>query len=317
MALPVLSKTWLFSVNQSIAAQGSVLATSRRILRTIVDSLVGFATNPWTVSGSSDSTTAGMDNTNRWDADSKLVWAGGTRSWIVLRQTGVGATFEVCIDLSSSSSSQLTFVFSHVGFTGGSTSARPTAADEAVVLNNGTWCHGADVASVIHAMQSNDGQLTRVHVVSVSTQQNTFWLIDLPADSSSGWTTPAVVTARGANSGVIGTLSTYNAAAASVGRHTASMNLHWTAEFAGSFVLPSSSNIGNVANELSSSWEVYPIGLACLSSPRRGRHGRMVDIWWAPEGVAHGDTYPGDSSRQFVSFGNMVFPWNGSVPVVA
>jgi hypothetical protein len=317
VALPVLAKTWLYAVNQSIAPQGSALATMRRVLRTLVDSMLGFATSPWAVQGSSDSVTAGMDAVNRWVADANLVWSGGSRSWIVLRQTGIGATFEVCFDLSSGSSQIMTAVVSWVGFSGGSTSARPTAADELIVANNAQWCSGSDVAHVIHAMQADDGSSTRVHVVSQSTLQVSFLLFDLPMDPITGWSTPGVCVVRGATSGTIGTLTNFNSSAFSVGRHSGTMNLHWTAEAAGGSVLPSTGSIGNVANEISSEWAVSPIGVVCLASPRRGRHGRLADIWWAEEGVAHGDTYPNDASRQFVTFGGMVFPWNGSVPVLA
>lgn len=61
MALPTKAKTWQYNVNQAVALQGSIIATSRRLWRTIKNSLIGFATLPWTVRGSSDSVAAGME----------------------------------------------------------------------------------------------------------------------------------------------------------------------------------------------------------------------------------------------------------------
>src|SRR4051812_18235561 len=95
MALPSLSKTWQFCVNQALAALGTALADNRRILRTnIKDILLGGGTwtdssgstitpaGAWQVRGSSDSTAASLlavgaagPGTDRWSSDGALVWA--------------------------------------------------------------------------------------------------------------------------------------------------------------------------------------------------------------------------------------------------
>lgn len=317
MTLPVLTKTWQFNVNQSVAAQGSALASMRRVMRTIVNSLVGFATLPWGVRGSSDSVTAAMDSTNRWIADSNLVWAGGAHSWIVLRQTGVSSTFEICIDLFSGSSGSATVVFSSVGFTGGTTSARPTATDEVVSLAAGVWCTGTDVAHVVHAMQSTDGKATRITVCSQSTILATFFLFDVPLTPVTNWATPVVVHTRGASSGFAITLATMNTGTAAFGRRTVSMPLYFTCEGFLGYPVPSTSLIGGVVNEISGEWDLPSIGLACSTAGNRGVHGGLPDIWWKPEAIGHGDTGPNDITRQFVAMGGVFLPWNGSVVVLA
>ena len=317
MAIPILTKTWQFDVNQSVTAQGSALATMRRVMRTIVDSLVGFATLPWVVRGSSDSVAAAMDSTNRWLADANLVWSGGTHSWIVLRQTGVSATFEICIDLSSGSAGIITVAFSSTGFTGGTTSARPTAADEVVSLSANQWCTGTDVAHVVHAMQSTDGKATRVAVCAQSTTLATFFLFDSPLDPVTNWADPVVVHTKGIGSGFVITLATMNTSTTAWGYQTVAMPLYFTRGGFAGYSMASTSSIGGVGNEISGEWDLPGMGVACSTAGKRGRHGGLADIWWKPEGIGHGDTGPNDVTRQFVAMGGVFLPWDGSVVVLA
>lgn len=317
MALPTLSKTWQFNVNQALAATGTVLLTLRSVMRAFVNSLLGFGSSPWTCRGSSNGVTAGMDLTNRWAADTDLVWAAGTRSWIVLRQTGIGSTFEICIDLNSSNSYFVSMFYSFVGFSGGSVSARPTASDETAVISSGQWTSSVDVAYKLHVLQSSDGKSIRMFCCTSSTVLNSFMAIDVPDNPSTGWTNPLVATWRGGNSGFAITLTTHNTATAAVAKHSGTlMSVYFTAEAFGGTVLPAAANLGNNANEISSEWELYPIGLGSSTVTRRGRIGSLPDIYWKPEGVGHGDTFPNDATRTFVSFGGVVVPWNGSVPAL-
>lgn len=318
MALPVVTKTWQFNVNNSIPAQGSNLLTMRRVMRLLVNALVGFALAPWTVRGSSDSVAAAMDATNRWVADTNLVWAGaGVHSWIVLRQTGISATFEVCIDLFSSTPGNATILVSTVGFTGGTTSARPTATDEVALITGQQWCDNLDIGHVLDVWQSTDGQCTRVAILSQSTNLVGFFLFDRPLDPVTGWTNPWVATVRGIASGACFTLATHYAQAACNGRRTTTMSLYLTAEAYNSSAVPLTTAIGNVVNEISNEWDLPAMGIVCITSGNRGRHGGLADIWWKPEGIAHGDTGPNDISRQFLALGGMFLPWNGTVAVLA
>lgn len=95
----------------------------------------------WTVVGSSDGATAGMDGVDRWTTTftaSKLVRAatGSAHSWIVLQNSTSG--IQVCIDLNGTNSGQcaITYTRSAFPFTGGSITTRPTAAA------NNEWMSG-------------------------------------------------------------------------------------------------------------------------------------------------------------------------------
>jgi len=198
MALPTLTKTWQHNVNNAIAALGSALADNRRLLRSIKNALVGFGTNPWTVRYSSSSAVAGTagDGVDRWSADSDLVWAAAAsaHSWIVLRQTGIATNYEVCFSLEGASATgvaMLAVVSFSAGFTGGSTTARPTATDEQIFTLTNWSGNGADVASRWSVMQSTDGQCTRV-LVCISGSVTLYWIMDRPANPSTGWANPSV-----------------------------------------------------------------------------------------------------------------------------
>jgi len=88
----------------------------------------------WTVEGSSDGVTAGMDATDRWGSTftaSKLVRAteGTAHSWIVLKSpTALG--LRLLINYNGSSEGQAAFTCAPGAYSGGSVTAKPTATNE-------------------------------------------------------------------------------------------------------------------------------------------------------------------------------------------
>lgn len=312
MALPTLTKTWQFNVDNAIAAQGSALADNRRILRSIKDALIGFATNPWTMRYSCNSVTAGTagDTTDRLTTDANFVWAsaGTAHSWFVLRQTGVATNFEVCISCESVSTNgvQLAIVISpSAGFTGGTTTARPTATDEFVVLS-GTWtAQATDTASRWSVLQSTDGQCTRVWGAA-SGSINYVWILDKPANAVTGWSNPSCGWAFGATP----TLNNFTAYNGKMRSGSTNGNVAMGCETAGNAIIPSDTVIGTVANEIDGTWMALPIGISCNTVGIRGRHGTMQDLWFSQSPIPTGDTYP-DVTNQFVEVFPLILPWNG------
>ena len=317
MALPTLSKTWQFNVNNQTTAQGTALADCRKTLRGIKDAMIGFATNPWTVRYSCDSVTAGTagDGVDRWSADTNLVWAnaGTAHSWIVLRQTGIGTTYELLISCENSTPSNLTLLTSISGFSGGSKTARPTATDELTIASSGQWISGGDVSNRWSVMQSTDGQCTRI-LVGYSGIFATLIVLDKPNNPTTGWSTPnfsALYFANGGlNTNTTGVITTIVPLARSrIGSTNGSVSL--TIEGIGNN-FSTDTTIGNIANEVDSSWDMWPLGIACITSGARGRHGSLFDLWAVSTVRASGDMIPADGSNQFAVFGNFVLPWNGS-----
>jgi len=316
MALPTLAKTWQFDVNQTISAQGTALNTGKAIILALKESLIGFAQNPWTVSGSSNSTVAGMDSVDRWASITDIVNSASNHSWIVLRQTGIATNYEICIDFGTGGNTITLAASASAGFTGGSVSARPTATDEAVLISNNIYMSGVDTTHQLHVMQSTDGSCTRAIVWRGGTNLCTFFLFDKATNTVTGWTNPCLSLAQCSTGGIAMTYSSLSLGISSFGRYSGNFTALWTSESVGGSIFPELTNIGTETNSIDNAWSFFPIGIASTTSSNRGRHGSIVDLWWRPISVSNGDTFPNSASnRQFVAFGPLIFPWTNSTDI--
>lgn len=330
MALPTLGKTWQFVPNFAIAATGTALGTNRTILLAIKNFLTTdaaewvdntnvatTAANLWTVRYSCDSVAAGAagDGVDRWDSITDLVWANAAsaHSWIVLRNAAIGSTAEMLIscEAASANGSNLTVCISPTAaFTGGTTTARPTATDEIVVVNNTTWGGVAtvDTSIKLHVMKSTDGECWRVFVCNGG-QANTSWIIDKAVAFASGtWTNRMVMYAQGSTGGT-NTLTNalLNTNANVNGRGASTMTMYLAAMYYASTL----ANAGvTTANDLSSAWPFMPHQLVSATASNRGFHGYLNDVWYGSTTVATGSTYPTTGTQhQFVQFGSAIFPY--------
>jgi len=329
MALPALEKTYQFNVNNVIAAGADELENVRKVLLQIKNALIGFATLPWTVVGSSNAATAAMDAVDRWSVYTNLSWntSAAARSWIVLKQTGLAANFQMLIALTSNAASNEHFcdivISPASGFSGASTTARPTAADE-VVIHSGAatqgWIGnfaGTAFTTNTHVMKSTDSKVTRWFICSAG-KVVSYFAIEQAADPVTGWTVPVVVTSVVSVSTTVdhptyANLNDLNTAAAGF-LATTKFGLYLTAE--GFIAGMNGEQLAIVANEISSEWMMGPVGVVSTDVGKRGRHGRLYDIWWGTTVHENGTTFPADTSRQFALFGDIIVPWNGSIPVV-
>jgi hypothetical protein len=310
MALPTLEKTWQFNVNQVTATSGVHETDVDTMILKLKNSLIGFASTPWTVVSSSNGVTFGASDF--WSTIADLVHANsGAHSWIVLKQTGCGGqgNFQICLDLLSSSVNTYNIAFSlNAGFIGGSVSARPTASDESV--NTGAaFAANIPEQNVLHVMQTSDGTSTRVIVASSGVVRCT-WFIETQADCLASPNSAAFYV----SSGVLTTVLT--ASAAFNGRNASlAYQAYLTGEMAANTLI-CNLNAG-AQNQFVNAYQLCPIGLYSNTATKLGRVGRLVDLWWGSSAIALGSTYPltGDT-REFVQFGAVVYPWNGSIPVI-
>ncbi len=334
MPVPSLNKTWQYtygggtsSLNRLRATSGVLLTDMREAMFLIKTILIGFASNPWTVVSSSDSSTAGAGD--KWLTSSNLVWntAGVAHSWIVLQQDGIQTGFQLCIDLTPSGGSQANFFASMAGFTGGSTTARPTATDENQLgPTNTTWLR-TDAGTVwLNVVQSSDGQCTRVFafnaaVGSTLAAPGAFWLLDRPQDPVTGWTNPYVGMVRGQAAGTA--LTTYNNLVNTApstnllrGRHsTFNFDANFTTELYGTSTIYLGDRL-QLPNDISGEYAIVPCGFASETASAVGRHGNLFDLWMGPANVHSGDTFPLSATRQFVKFGDLLLPWNSAEGLV-
>lgn len=312
MALPTLEKTWQHDVNQDLATSGVLATDQRALMFAIKDSLVSFAVQAWTVLLSSDSSSAGA--ADYWVDAGDLVFAGpGTpHSWIVLKQTGLGTNVQICIDLINQYDySVATVILSpSAGFTGGSTTARPTATDEVTVLSSAAWTSLAAAVDVkLHVMQSDDGQCTRVVICSQSTCKG-LWIIDKLADSA--LTVPVVASIKNGSF----TASNYLASAYFVGRHsTTNLTTYCGTEYYSS-TAGVNANSG-APSDISGLYPITPLSAWSETTSAKGRLGRFQDLWIGSSSFGLGGTYPATpDSKLFAQFQQFVFPWDGSTPLI-
>lgn len=320
MALPTKEKTWQYDVN-------SVQYTSYpALLYNIKRALVTFGTMPWAVSLSSDSITAGAGD--RWVSSSNVVWNINTipHSWIVLSQAGLGG-FQILLECWRNSGGQSTsfrlFCSPNAGFTGGTTSSRPTATDEIDLNCGGTLelCKNAlTIIARLHVMQSTDGQCTR-WVVCMDGQQHNLVAIEVPKSPSSGWSNPwvVVVGCNVYNSGQTTDWLTYarynDLSTRSFARiNSVTSGVYMACEGYGGATL------GEQYTYPDDDTGEYPMLSVQLNTGtfgvRGANKGVLYDMWWGSTIAATGDTYPGDGTNQFAQFADVILPWNGSTPLV-
>ena len=332
MALPTPDKTWTFpAVNQIVGLSGSSLSDHRHLLRLIKNALLA-GVSPWSVAGSSNSVVGAFDGVDRWVVDNNLVWdaAGVAHSWIVLTSTPGP---QLCIDCTpldgTTQGPNLTVVYSWTGaFAGGSNLNRPTAPDEVVLLNGVQWI-GTDsttptLQTVFHVIRSDDGEAERI-IIHYNNIPVAFWFFDhVPQKPVAGWPTPWVAGVVGAEN-----LTTKQTTYARLWKSPAlkaqvpgtvgtvySCSDGWAGYGAGQRL--------QAANDFTSAWPFFSIAFA---SETAGLYGRLTgsdptargcwDMWFGSTALAEGDTYPAGGTKEFVQFGHLIFPWDGSVPVTA
>lgn len=322
MALPTLVKTWQYSVNNVQTIGATVEESVDKLLLQIKNSLIGFASSPWTVVGSSNGTAAGMDAVDRWSTVADLVhaYAGTAHSWIVLKQAALsGSNFQLLISCDNSGAYTCSFRVSYNdGFTGGSVTDDPTATDSHTIKSGTQIFPNSTFRSILHASQASDGTCTRL-VWCYSNTAIGFLAIETLNNAVAGMTRPVAVLCQ-ANYYATPTLTrgAFETSGYGVFFRQASTNRngsnYLTEEYCSSS--PLGVQFNSVANEISSEWPISPMGLASTATGVRGRHGSFYDLFWGTNNHAVGTTYPLDGSKQFVQFDEFVFPWNGTAPLL-
>jgi hypothetical protein len=239
MPLPRLAKTWQYNVNTRFPGLGlggpaggdTTELMNQQLLFHIKSALVGFAQSPWTVIGSSNGTTAGMDGIDRWTSPSSIVARSNQWSWIVLQQAGINSKYQVCLDCRGSPLGQVVFIFLRVyvspvlgfgvanGGTDGSPTIGPTALDQYPIIDidlnipfvQSYWnLGGTDSAldteegptdAIVNIWQSTDGQVTRIMILRprvilpAATEEcavRAYAAFERPRNPIAGWTNPSM-----------------------------------------------------------------------------------------------------------------------------
>lgn len=320
MTMPAISRTWSITANNRIVysslvgVMGSYLFAVKQFLIT---------QGSFTVKGSSNGSTAGMDGVDRWLSSANAQTRGANsvaaQSWIVLTD---GNGVDILLTYQGASDDISRFSVSFSGAFTGSTTAQPTAADEQVLnsatstINSSTvfdrvWFGWIDSTKknfrVAIAMQGSwTGRMWGVELASSTvTGTNTSWS---PAVWGFSWpVTPSVF----GNNTVIGqakplALNVLRQVSAQLGiEQLGGSGTHTT--------------IAAAKAELhgANGYIVIPLSLGSSTANARGKLGNLVD-WWGcrASGGNDGDLY---DSKRFIGMaglhgnvGGMLWPWDGA-----
>lgn len=310
--LPVLEKTWTISGNNVLTGSGNVVTDRKALFLALKNSMCN-APIPWTVSASCNATQSMVGSDILQSISSIINAADGTgHSWIVLQQSEISDAFQICFDFSSTTQSSMTIVVSPVsGFSGSSTTRRPTAPDEYLVLSNSSWFDFSNHASskdiIYNTWFSSDGLCNRI-VVLWDLNSRGMWLFDQPSNVNNLWREKSMfftLNGRGQplsssllfESPVVGCrVNDKSGQAFFMAEGTRDGTIYKT--FAG-------------LNPFTGKYPLLPMTVYSWILGRCGVLGEVSDMWYGPHlnTLMTGTTYPESGSAQFVQFGNLVFPW--------
>lgn len=324
MALPSLQKSWQFDTNNAYTAAATVKASYEQLVFAIKVILTSFTTTPWTVVSSSNAISSG--SSDYWATASDVNFQNsGSRSWIVLKQTGLGSNVQLLMTYhavqSPSTGEFFQFYLSpSVGFTGGSVSGNPTASDSFLIQPNqyGTFSTpGAAFAFNIHGLKSTDGECTRL-VWSSNSQTCGALILDKLQSPATGLACPVASFCPSAHTratNVWSNTTVYNGSNVTLRNASIVAAGFVTMHVGGTQV--AAVNSGSI-NQISNEYPLMPMGVYSQQVSSYGFHGFVVDMWNGTTNAAatNGSTYPNDATRQMVQFGNTVLPWDGTVPTI-
>lgn len=330
----VKSETWLHTgslgstLNVSNTPSGTAAADFKAMLVLLAGRLLAFtgaSTNKPVCVGSSNGTTAALDGTNRWstNADIVIAAAGSAHSWIVFKFVGI-FNLQLLIATDNVSTDRISVIWSLVGFSGGSTTANPTAADSTAGLNQEVWLNSSVSNQFrMHMALSANGQQFRMVIY-----RNNAPLFDCKAgrmlNPETGWTNPLFfkVIANSQSSTLLNALTIRDSAGYFRGYNPsgAAQTFITTCEVVGR-TDQSPPERYNQANDVSGSLDGIPVGLWCDTATIRGRMGQVPDLFIIADLPVDGDTAqkaPNTPLLDWMVSGHTLFPWDqATTPQVA
>lgn len=327
MTIPVLKHQWQFSINQRTVWLGgsdnyNANVCERSFVYNLKNSMKGFVSGSWSVVGSSDGTLYGLDNVDRWTSASLA-----TTCWIVLKQINL-LDGNVQLLISRNNNTTYAWISPRVGFSGGNATTAPTASDmfgaSFSANSNLQSQYNAYADNIVHVMQSTDGKHLRFFMTSAGTVYVFCMISEMQLNSlkhlmcvwtyNNNFTYDAFLASPdGGGNFCINTVSgtTYGQCI--------------TEAFGGgSTAYPLAKQWSGMANEVTNEFHLSRMGFVLdkyvqtISS--RGFLGLVDDIYFGPQNVPLGTTYPvtsgsvGGADRLIqLSPVPIVLPWSGSI----
>jgi len=330
MALPTVTKTWAFSVNNTRYWNGDLW--DKRTLMVQIKNW--FKSVGWTVRSSCNSSTAYNDGTDSWISAGNLNYNSNSsaRSWLVMRApAALGANYDVLLDCNSHNGtgwsgnpSIMRICAAQNGYNlNGTTSAAPTAINGYQTLCTygtgdlnvgGLWGAGRHDWGYTyrwHAMSTSDQKQFRV-IICMGGYAQGIWLFERldTVETPAVWTEPVVA--------CICAIGNINHAEGSSGytnndpfiAGSCAYSLRWQGGWTKISLIRGLINTQQVSlaltteyivsdplatqwgcrNEITGKWPIYPLGIAASDTGRRGRQGMMTDLWLGAYGIWNQNT---------------------------
>jgi hypothetical protein len=339
MAVALIEKSYEWIVNELLDPAMGEQDQNAFVFWNMKEKLTNWTSNPWTVAGSGDASAGAMDSVDRWvDYTTDLTWQrfGVPRSWIVLEHPNGQQILIDCWANADTRRDYIHFAFSGEGlFTGGSATACPTAVDGVELLPGGEvtpgslspWFDSAGPrAMYAHFIHATDGSADHM-IICYNGVPFFYWAMCDVADRVDNYTLPGVAFGV-SNSNVAASRMSY-AIHTEQGYWGGKSNASGSAAGVFRFGLTNlvmgttGNDLGQLVpgmNSIAQQYALYPVGIMSLTAGLEGRHGRLPDMWMAPSSLSTGDSIeedPANPTYELVVFGNIILPWNGTVPVVA
>lgn len=327
MSVPTLEKTWQVST-YSNTPSGSLEQDTDNLFIGIKAALKALSSSAWTVVSSCNGTTVSASDLISAHTDINHNSAGNAHSWIVfLTSSGAHALF----DFNSGTVQKVTISWSPGAlFTGGSTTAAPTATDSQVLFNDGYWAGSLSATGGQyrgHVLSTTDGACTRVFVCAGGVCAG-YWCFETAANPISGWTNYRIASASGigntsTDTTLLNVANWLGAAKYSAkGLAAATMPLILTAES----TLGSNATVLSAldeANQISvnygstAKYQVIQPGLFhTATTGQRGRHGYVFDLFFTNATLATSDAAPAGGGHTFQVIGDMLIQTGGATLAV-
>jgi hypothetical protein len=305
--MPANVKTW---TKVLITASGADADAANKVF--LYNIKAEMLNHGWTVVSSSNSVT--YDASDLWLSDANLVWAAASsaHSWIVLQNNSITTGFQLLLDLNyaSTATEDLNAWFSFVGFTGGSTTARPTATDECRCnsVDNGWGTTGAGTTRACNYMVSSDNQCHRIFCY-VAARSGFLW-IDKMQNPPTWWTTPVVVRLGDVDT-TIAVMSAYSATDGTFFAIVDGARTHMTClqPLCGTQRLLTWATY--TSGDYDSAYLCEPAPIASMSYARLGVYGTLFDMWLTVNSLADLDYFPSDGSMAQVVLGDIAIGNSG------
>jgi hypothetical protein len=311
--LPTLTKTWLISDDLANATIGSY-AGYPELFILIKNQLKTYG---WVVDGSANGVVANSsDNIN--SASDIPVTGAPNQPWIIFRNPTTGVSMLWVFN----DFGRVTWSWSPAGrYTGGTVSSSPTAADQQTIAGAAFWA--SDQAGwsgtnfpELHArvFASDDGMITRMIIYDAAGLCKSVMMVEELARSQND--NPFVVTfiPDQGNSGPTLSFFSFNRFAdanAVTGGQPVDVIASTDARVLGAQLVSEA-----VAGP--GGYPLTPMGMIAIEnngSTFVGWIGNLIDTWLSTglANLAVGSTFPSTGDSQFIKFGDLVWPWDGSV----